>query len=233
MPAPAHIRLTFSGTFGSTDPAAEEWSFGVGVDRAVGLVARDLLEAFAVECSVGAWNAIKPGIGSYAVLRRVRAAHVGDDGRVTRDTLGAYRQGDALVSLPGGGTVAVGSVKPFQVALAVSTRSAFAGPTGRGRFYLPAPIGSVVTPGGVMSAGDQTAHEARAVAFLDAVNTAADAAGYGRCVVASGGSIVYGFPPALHVISHVGVGQAFDTLRSRRGDLPDKDVTPTPLGWMN
>jgi microcompartment protein CcmK/EutM len=140
---------------------------------------------------------------------------------VDKTNAGAFVQGDANVA-----TIAAGvyNAKPFQVALAISLRTARAGPGGRGRFYIPVPAGDTVGADGLMSLAEVTGHRDRAKGFLDQVNADSVAAGFGRLVVASGGSITRGVAPALSDVTQVAVGRVFDTIQSRRSVLVEGHV---------
>ncbi len=168
----------------------------------------------------GAWDSLKPVIGSNAILTRVRAAHIGLNGKTLLTTEGAYQQADEVTQVAGAG---VPSNTPYQVALTVGLQSDRAGVLGRGRFYLPAPslMPNFVT--GVLSTADQGSYATRAKEFVNAMNTAAQANVSGSFVaVASGGSLLQNQAPAVSRVTSVRVGRVLDTMRSRRNALPEQ-----------
>ncbi len=221
---PEHLKITFSGTLGDPPPGVEIWSFGVNA-RVAGFTDVASLQALANACQSSYTGFAAITIGQEARLTRTRVASVGPDGLVRRTAAGAYSQADSLV-VQGG--LSQGTGRNYAVSLAVSLQSAFPGPTGRGRLYLPLPgLGPLTN--GVMQAGDQGTMLSRMRAFLNDLNDKLATAGHGPIVVASGGSVVKGLAPALHNVTTVRVGQVPDTMRSRRNALPEQYAS-TALG---
>jgi hypothetical protein len=155
-------------------------------------------------------------ISNQVALTKVKVSWVGADGKVVRDATGGFAQGEALTNLRGGKN----GVYPSQMSLAVSLQSAFPGPSGRGRFYCPG-VASKVLVNGKMTPTDADAIAVPMKAFLDQCNTVLSANGVGPIVVASGGSIVKSTPPALRKVTSVRVGDRFDVIRSRAGQLDE------------
>lgn len=218
-----HLRITFSGALGTAVPAPEIFSFGVSAGFLLNSnVSRVALETLALGIRLRALPSLLPSISGAAKITRTRVARVTENGRVYREPDGSYAQGDDLIAVAGGGTL--GSLHPPQVAVVASLKSTFAGPTGRGRFYIPLPVGGVSADTLLMLDSEAAGHQGRVAAFVAAVNTELATAGMGKVVTASQGSPVRGLPPANHVVTSVMVGRAYDTMRSRRNAMVDTRV---------
>lgn len=224
MAKPPHIRLTWSGTLGTASPAPEIWSMGLGVTGPIdnGWLAKTPAEYATLAAAVRpAWGVHFGGkLAPYVKLTRTRASSIGGNGRTNLTTDGAYRHGDDNTVANGSGSA---NGLPFQVALAVSLRSAKVGPTGKGRFYLPTPDATAAITDGLIAEVTRDALATSAKGFVDAVNTALETWSTGcRVAIISGGSVKYGTPGEASIVTQVGVGRAFDTMRSRRGDLAEE-----------
>lgn len=227
MPAPRHFRLTYSGVFGSIASPAEEWSMGLSL-----IAVPD--GTYTVEGLQAAANALQPhwsthigaAVSGACFLTRTRMSLIGPDGKTERTAAGQYLHADNMTTYGGMSSHTI----PTQIAGVVSLESAYDGPTGRGRFYVPVPAGTV-DGSGLWDTTSQAAWRDRAKAFVDAINAtvqgqawgAPDSA-YGRVCVASGGSAVKGLAPALHPVERVGYGRVPDTQRRRRNDLLEQKV---------
>lgn len=228
MPAPEHLRITFSGSIGQDVPAPEEFAFGVSASPgAATLVSRGSLGALAASLDP-VLEAFRGSVSAACRFRRIRVAYIGNNGRTIRDANGAYLHGDANITKNGGASDS--NIPPPQTALAISLYSDFVGPTGRGRFFIPIPGGGVEPGPMLMPVLAHTQHADRAEAFILGINNALSAAGFGPVVVASGGSAVNGYPPALHTVQRVRVGRAFDTVRSRRSQLEEQYLDRSGIG---
>ncbi len=220
-PGPAHLRITFSGTLGPSPGALEVWGFNFsarhGANSALGSEAARTALATLAQTLVARWTTFSFGIGNQCRLTRVRVASLGSEGTVDKTGGGAFVQGDAPANQLAGGTF---TGMPFQIAMAVSTMTARSGAGGRGRFYVPVPIGTL-DGSGLLATADQNSATTRAKAFLDGINTDLAAGSWGRLVVASGGSIPKGLPASLSDITGIRVGRVMDTMRSRRSALPE------------
>lgn len=223
MPAPAHLRITYSGVFGSVAAPAEIWSFGLScgtgntTEPDPFLIKADL--ALKLQQLEDAYLDLIAGIDSTTILTRTRLASVNSSGKTPREPSGAYIQADKTSAIAGLAT----KTMPPQIALTTSLESNFAGPSGRGRYYLPGPLTGSIEAAGTITEAARDAHASRALSFLNKVNTAmtngVGQPAYGRLVIASGGSATKGLLPALYPVVRVGVGRALDTMRSRRGEL--------------
>lgn len=218
MPAPSHYRITYSGTLGVPGAVgSEEWSCNVSFKEPTGLfLVRSDLPALATAVR-GPWvTNVMPKLSNAVALTRVRVASVGATGLVPRDSSGAYIQGDDVTASFGSGTVYL----PYQLALAVSWHSAFSGPNGRGRIFLPMPTLGTITSDGLLPTSTRDAFTTSMKTYADAVNVALNSKLAGmRLCIASAGSPSKGISPGLRDITGVSVGRVVDTQRRRRGQL--------------
>lgn len=228
MPAPAHLRITFTGVLGSASGQNEQWSCNLSAgapgpdDPAASLTA---LAALATPLA-GAWQTHISKIYTGAVIhQRCRVAMVDNTGHVYKTAGGAYRQADQAANH----SVVATPYTPPQIALVATLLTGAAGSTGRGRFFIPSPRMGNLGVDGRLAVADRDAHLANVVAFINACNTSLTGAGFGRIVVASGGSVQRGVAPSLRPITHVAVGRVLDTQRRRReGLLEEKATTALP-----
>lgn len=222
MPPPAHLKVIYSGTFGAQAAEAEIWSFGLSLGLGAGgadpqaFINKESLTA-AVESFKAAQDGFLAGATEPVVLRRTRLVYIGSDGLTPKGGDGAYIQADSSTVSAAAGL----RVFPNQVALAYTLETNSAGAVGRGRFYLPLPVAGGLEADGRMSDAVRDAHVTRGKTLVDNLNAASAAAGFGRVSVASGGSALKGILPALYPVERVGVGRVLDTIRSRRGALPE------------
>lgn len=212
MPFVPHRRLTFRGVFGTLANPYEEWTFRLNDVGIAG--ASDDLAAIAQVASqrfsetAAQTGGIRSIIRTHAVLTEVKCADIGADGKYTRDP------GLAFVNIAGQSTG--GAVQAPQVALAVSLVTARRGPSGRGRFYLPAPAFAVVPETGRISIPDADEASAKAAAF---VKDLGNIPGMGKMAVTSS----KGFSS---VVTAVRVGRVMDTIRSRRTSIAEDYAAP-------
>lgn len=217
MPSPAHSLITFSGTFGAPGAPAETWQFGLKTDEFK--FAADLPASPPLIAALWATH-MAPLHPTFVHLTRVRVAQVDGLGHVQKTTAGAYIQSDWLGDNPG--TFAYTSLLPPQVAVVVSLTTARSGATGKGRVFLPQTKAIVLATDFRMSQGDATDAATRLKALINGINGLGDAAK--KVVVGSGGTKA-GAPPVLSPVTGVRAGRAFDTHRSRRGDIPEGYVS--------
>jgi hypothetical protein len=214
MPPPAHYRVSCTGILGTDLSPAEIFSFGWSMAPDGGLFATrpDLVTA-ANGIHTAAAVFFTALCTSQARLDNVRVAVVGADGKVLRDATGAFVQGDSINDRSRGGSTT--QKKPFQICLVVSLFSAFAGPNGRGRFYVPVPAAVPGDDGRITAAAAADAAN-RAKTMLLAAEAAFPAGFTAQVAVASGGSLVKAVPPALYQVTEVRVGDVLDTQQRRR-----------------
>lgn len=200
MAFPQHRRLSFRGIFGTATAPWEEWQFRLNLAPGDGT---DDLEAIA-QAGLDAFTThMAPKIRDSARLTEVKAASIDEAGLYTSDP--AILAADVVGAGTGGGYM------PPQVALAVSLVTERRGPTGRGRFFLPAPIGAPESSTGLMLAATAQGVADNAAAFLGAIN---GPAGFGNVAVVSSKGY-------LSIVTEVRVGRAYDTIRRRRNGLDE------------
>jgi hypothetical protein len=116
----------------------------------------------------------------------------------------------AFVNVQGGGQALR---YPSQVSLAVSLMTETRGAGGRGRFYLPAPSGALLSNTGRMAVADRDAVAGSVKTLLDNLNDQPGLEGNApRVVVASSKGM-------NSTVTAVRVGDVFDTIRRRRNGL--------------
>ncbi len=196
--APAHRRLTFEGIFGTVAAPVEEWSFrlnlGVGEGPDSG--------ATLLTAAANAYSANLPGkLSAAAILRRIKFAKIGADGRYESAPI-ISEQNIAGLGSPGNGM-------PLSTAVACSLTTGRRGPTGRGRIYLPAPMVGTLSPVGLMTPAIAQGIATSVAAFLSAIN---GPAGFGDVNIVS----TKGY---MTPVQGVRVGVVPDVIRSRREKL--------------
>ena len=193
---PPHVRLSFTGIFGTVLAPVEEWSFR--------LTLRPGLQPFPVEpatidaCRQAYVTHLTPRIKNVARLTQVKLASVGADGLY----VGQAQVLDVDIPGTGAGTVNY----PLSTSLACTLLTATRGPRGRGRIFLPAPELVTLSTSGNMTAGAAQGFATSVGAFLNAINANA---GLERVVIASKSG-------NLRDVTGVKVGVVPDVIRSRR-----------------
>jgi hypothetical protein len=209
MVVPAHNLITYSGVFGTSASPIEEWSFSVKTSPInFGTPAARFDYATRRKSELLAsllWGSFQTSVR----LTRVRVAEV-DLGLVGKDAGGAYKQGDSVADAAGG--TSGGVVMPLQTALVVSLTTNRAGPTGKGRFYLPWP--------GLGLEADYRIDQAKAQAKTDQVKALLDLINADPAVVGDFGRVIVASSKGYtSAVTGIRVGRAPDTMRSRRSDL--------------
>jgi hypothetical protein len=214
MPYAKHLSLNLSGTIGPAGAAIERFTFGVNMSDP-SVVARDVYDAagFAdvvTDCTAF-FSRAGSKISSFARLTEVKWARIGTDGRYAADPF------IQAVDVPGGVSVTA-PYYPTQISLAVSLNSAFRGPRGKGRFYLPMP-GVFLGADSLITDADAAAVRASVATWLKALNQqpGVDGAAPKVTVASSFGE--------NHDVTNVRVGRALDTMRSRRASLLERYST--------
>lgn len=201
-----HVRLSFSGTLGTSLPAPERFTFTMSIDRPADLTQaqNDAVAAAGVALFADAsWHT-----NPWAILTEVKSKAI--------TAAGLYVAGPPLITMVNQAGSAQGSNHPPQVACVVSLGTAVRGV--RGRFYMPAPSNSV--DGGSLEQNEPqtTSYLASVTTFLTAVNGAAGGGlgnANGLCVASRKGLGVNA------VVTEYRVGRALDTMRSRRRSLKE------------
>lgn len=223
MPAPGHVRVTFSGTFGPVGAPVEIFSHNLAVAPAGGWgpgVDQALVTAAAAAASTAWRTHLRNLFTSDVSLTRTRVAYLNSNGLVERNAAGGYVQADDLAVGTGGGVLATNGRMPLSTALAVSLVSGRAGASGKGRFFLPWPGTKALGTDFRMSADDALAVQTAARSFLVAVRAGFPAGS--AIVVPSAGSTRDGVQvhgPVLSEVLRIRVGRVPDTMRSRRSGL--------------
>jgi hypothetical protein len=210
MPVVPHQRLTFSGVFGSVASPVEIWNWGLALERIVDVGQMETGVAAARQAWVTHLAPIQPPSVN---LTRVRIADINELGRVNVTSTGAYVQRDAVT--PAAGTGSAGTaVMPLQTATVVSLMTNRAGPTGKGRFFLPWTHQPLQNDFRMTEAASTTVATALK-SFLNAVVAGFTVSGITpvpRLVVSSSKGY-------LSPVTGVRVGRVPDTMRSRRSAL--------------
>lgn len=214
-----HLRLTASGsitTGASSTTEIERFSFRLNLSNPSG-GADQFTESRAADYAQDMgdfFTSAGAGISSFCLLSEVKLAAILADGTYADDPIivaTAFRGGGGA-SLP----------YPTQIAHAVSLQTDRRGPTGKGRFYLPGPIGALDTSGNITEAKQGLVTTAT-VALIDALNNVPGIDGIApRVVIAS--SKGYN----TDVVS-VRVGRVYDTIRSRRTSLLERYNEPVAV----
>lgn len=150
-----------------------------------------------------------------AVLRMVKIAHIGTDGR--------YLSGAVERPVAAAGGFAPGTRFPNQTALATTLKTK--GDLGRikGRFYMPL-VATPVGPDGLIAEAQAEQIESSVATFINAVNNqpGIDVLNLNVAVASQGRRDKFGairVQPANWRVRSVGVGRTYDTIRRRRNKL--------------
>jgi hypothetical protein len=205
VPVPGHVRLTFSGVFGTASAPLEIWSWGLNAAMPAGTPDQAALDAGSAAMHDTYVTNLKQVMPGNVVLTQCLYALVGPDGHILRNADGSFRQSKhAQVEAGANGST---SPLPLQTALAISYGTARPGASGRGRSFLPFQDGTSIDPDFRISTATTQNYATRmghVVFQLNAIGT--------PCVVASSKGY-------LSPITTVRVGKVPDTMRSRRDRL--------------
>ncbi len=216
---PAHNRFTFSGIFGTVIAPVEIWSCSIKTrPESFGTLANRQAR---VDAARTVWmNTLQGVLPPTAITTRVRLSEHLTGGLVAQDGEGTYKQADSVGDGPGGGSG--GPTMPLQTALVVSLVTGRAGPTGKGRFFLPWPSKGL-DPTFVLSETDRDLLQSVAASFVRGIGSLASPATAGDDVVVASSK---GY---LSPVTGVRVGRVPDTMRSRRNQLLEAFDPPTAL----
>lgn len=204
MPYQDHLKITASGILGSVATPIDEFSYSINMSY-------KFIDTFAnwetaiKDALVAFHGRAGTMICSQAILRQVKIAHVGVDGKyVGAGPLATYAVNQA------GNAPWVGL--PYQCALAVSLGAQGDTRRAKGRFYLPLPC----TPAGdvtnTIPLASQNSIADSVKTLFDTLNDAVSPTD--RVVVASG-------IDGNHEVTTIRVGNVVDTIRSRRNQTPE------------
>lgn len=197
------LRLVLIGTLG----VSEQFSMGVTYGGPDGATVPDEVPADVITACTEFWQS---GIvSSAAVLHTIKLNLIGTNGKYVNPTTVLH---DILPS----GLAGSGSGRyPFQVALAVTLRTAAArGRAHAGRFYLPSPAIPLSAPSFLLGTGDQDAVLAASKDWLNGCT--AGLPGWSPVVVSDLGL------GQEREVTTVAVGAVMDTIRSRRNALKEQ-----------
>lgn len=209
MTVPAHVKVTYSGVIGPILTPLEQWSFSINFDT--GTLVAGLAEA----CKTAFVNNVGARLATDVSLTRTRVALMSDGTHVNQTAEGAYEQQDSIVTFTGGG---VPKKMPLQSALVATLLTGRAGPTGKGRIFLPWPDLDLVVTDRLLHPLDSQEIATKVKTMLTSLNALT---GLGTAVVASSKGY-------LSPITGVKVGRRPDVLRSRarsQREVPGAVVT--------
>lgn len=204
MPYADHLKITASGILGSVATPIDEFSYSINMSVLL-TQANANWEAAVKDAIVAFHGRAGTMICSQAILRQVKIAHIGPDGKYVGDgPLATF-----AVNTPGNAPW-VGL--PYQCALAVSLGAQGDSRRAKGRFYLPLPC----TPAGdvtnTIPLASQNSIADSVKTLLDTLNDAVS--DVDRVVVASS-------LDGNHYVNTIRVGNVVDTIRSRRNQTPE------------
>lgn len=224
-----HYRVTALGTL----PGGEifNWGFALNQGAGTGGFLGDLAPNSTVWSDIRDdidefWQAF--GVHENALLRRVKIADIGTDGR--------YQSAPVELEVNGStgrvGTSLIGPL-PNQVAMAMTLNTAADLGRVKGRFYMPLP-GAMPSSDGLVTEAYRDAKESALQAFVNDINNqpGLDVLDIRVCVASQGRRNADGsqrLAPGNHVVTSVAVGRALDTIRRRRNKLTELHGTPSAV----
>jgi hypothetical protein len=218
MARPAHGLIRFSGIFkdGSSGGPIEQWVWGLRTAAtAAALTEGDMV--LKVSALKDLWSTqIGPHMPSYVTLTEVAIAAIGADGKQPVNSTGGY-VGAHKQTFAVNGSRALSSRKATQDAVCVTLTTGRAGPTGKGRIFLPCPSADL-GPDLRLDVDEVTALGTGVRNMLENLR---DDPTFAGVVVASS----LGF---LSPVTGIKVGRVVDTMRSRRRSLHE-DYVVLPL----
>jgi hypothetical protein len=211
-----HTLVTVSGIFGEYASPVEEWSWGMRFSGPLGATV-PVYQAEANAVRAAYLTHLAPLFRAQTQATRFRVASITDTGHVAKGPDGEYLQADNIQQTLG--TNATTTVMPLSSAVVVGLDSNRAGPTGKGRIFLPFP-GYTLDASYRLPAASATGIANAVAAFvrvLDApVGPAEDnAPGLGPLLVVSSKGYV-------SPVVRFRVGLVPDSMRSRRGRVPEQ-----------
>jgi hypothetical protein len=218
MAVPGHLRLTVSGVFGTAAAPQERWSFTVNADDDNTATSESDFQAIGTGLATAYASNIASVMPANVVLTETRVARIlgGNAGQPQGQTAtradGSYVQAVQAWDAAG----AKGAINaPPQLAVCVSLVTGRAGASGKGRFFLPM----------VGFAPSLTDRRLTAADCGEVANAARDFVQDVNAITGFGGVVVASTKGYLSPVTAVRVGRAIDTIRSRRGDIPEGYVT--------
>lgn len=209
-----HYYLSFGGTIAGV----EEWSMGLRLSAA--LVTNDqLTEATALvglsDVLKAQWALTSNPCRNDVILSWVKYNRIGVDGKYAKPYTNVLDLAPAVASGSSSATP-----MPLQIALVVTLETGFTrGLAHRGRIYLPGPKWPVTAPGMVLASAALDLTRDWVVSTLQAINAETNS---GKLCVYSG--VREG---AVREITSVSIGNYYDTMRSRRGQVVEQRTVGT------
>lgn len=216
-----YMRVTARGVFGWGEQGVnEEWTCSLSLVSLAGAPIGSLVTDAEMDGIRLAWSdwieRSDSKQATHTALTEVRCALIGPDNRVARDPdSGAFIQRIRVLDPEDNHGLSTTSFLPYQITWAVSLVTNRAGPTGKGRMFLPSPC-TTVAADGLWTEGTVALFLSSAATLLGDINEAAPA-GIGVGVSSSKG---YDTP----VVSIRG-GRVPDTQRRRRRSLDEGYLT--------
>lgn len=195
----------------------EQWTFSLHLSHTVTNAAPPETVPAAVIAACSTYFSTAGMISSRATLRWIKLNQIGIDGRYTEPETVRHDYASAVA-----GTASAANYAP-QTALAITLRTGVdRGRAARGRYFLPIP-GYQLGANGLLAVNDRTFYATAATTFLNALNASMPSQ-QARVVVAS--DVGQGL---TRLVTHVSVGGALDTIRSRRNAMPEAWVDGADL----
>lgn len=221
MPKPAHLRITWSGVYGTAAAPLEQWSFSLSTGGSLTGLSEAGADAYA-ESMKDLWDAwVKGRQNADVVLTKVRAASI-DAGDAEHPGGLQFRNADGSFDGYGkwdgelAGTHPGGTKYPTQCCVVVSLITARAGASGKGRLFLPVPA-MALGADHRLSAADASSIRDDFKQLINAYNDLASDEPI--AVVSTKGHV--------SEVTGVRVGRVIDTHRSRRTDMREDYLTTT------
>lgn len=225
MPKGPHLRHTFHGVYGSVAAPLERWQFSLNQDLDPGEFATYEFstadKAAKHTALAGLWTGIRGVFHPQIILTHLDTRAIGSDGHQPKNAQGTYRN-TWQTTLNSPGTASTGPRYSPGTALAVSLNTPRSGPTGKGRFFLPAPNFALDIDYRIQES-DANVLESAIVTSIKALNDQA------------GGSIFEGKVSVMSSkgfaspVTSIAVGRVLDQMSSRRRSmLEGKVVTAVP-----
>jgi len=217
------LLITFKGIFGTTAAPVERWQTSLTVKPNGDFGGTVPTAAQALQIATDAGGSF--GVQVMTILQpscrliQTDVRFIGDDNKQPKDANGAFI-GQAAYNQDVGSTVQGSPYYPYQSAIVASLLTSRAGPTGRGRMYLPAPQYPLGADG-LIPAANVASIALRIQALINAVNTSV-----GVVLPTYDDVSIVSTMGHTTKVTGVRVGRALDTHRSRRGDLLEM---PSPI----
>jgi hypothetical protein len=218
MPFAPHLRVTALGTIGGT-PGTERFSYGLSMEAEVPGQSQMVSdsEATDIAADLRAFHVnVNTGINDSAILREVKFASIGADGKYTQDPIVK-----TVLAAPGGRAADV-KILP-QSALALSLGTDRRGPTGKGRFFVPMPTFQLLANTFLIGTAEADLIRTQLQTLINAVNNEPGLDGFERRVVVAS---TKGYNSR---VTSVRVGRLIDTMRSRRTSLGESYTASVPI----